>query len=88
MWERDYVPVARDGDRGDGGRGDGLGVHLWLFRDVTERRRIEQQVKDAAVVLEFQKRGAGTGQRRTGEGERGPGAGQRPPGGRWRRPMA
>lgn len=49
VWERDYVPMFPDGD------GDAHGGHLWMFRDVTERRRIEQQVRDAAVVLEFQK---------------------------------
>lgn len=48
IWERDYVPVFPDD-------GDGYGVHLWLFRDVTERRKTEQQIKDAAVVLESQK---------------------------------
>ena len=49
VWERDYVPVF------PGGEGDGYGGHLWLFRDVTERRRIEQQVKGDAVVLAFQR---------------------------------
>ena len=46
VWERDYVPVFPDGG------GDGYGGHLWLFRDVTERRKIEQQVKEDAVALE------------------------------------
>ena len=49
VWERDYVPVF------PGGGGDGYGGHLWLFRDVTERKRIEQQVKDDAVVLASQR---------------------------------
>ncbi len=45
VWERDYVPVLR------GGRGD-FGGHLWLFRDVTERRRAEERLADYAVILE------------------------------------
>ena len=49
VWERDYVPVF------PGGEGDGYGGHLWLFRDVTERRRIEQQVQDDALVLASQR---------------------------------
>ncbi len=54
VWERDYVPVFPHGaaSSGDGG---GYGGHLWVFRDVTERRQIEQQIRDTAVVLEFQK---------------------------------
>jgi len=47
VWERDYVPVFPSGGAHGG--------HLWVFRDVTQRRRIEQQVRDAAVVLKFQK---------------------------------
>ena len=46
VWERDYVPVF-PGEDAHGG-------HLWLFRDVTERRKTERQVRDGAVVLEFQ----------------------------------
>jgi len=42
-----YIPVFPSGGAHGG--------HLWVFRDVTQRRRIEQQVRDAAVVLEFQK---------------------------------
>lgn len=48
VWERDYVPVF------PGGVGEGYGGHLWVFRDVTERRRIEQQVRDDALVLASQ----------------------------------
>ena len=51
VWERDYVPVFPHQSVSPGG---GYGGHLWLFRDVTERRRIEQQVRDDAVLLEFQ----------------------------------
>ena len=47
VWERDYVPVFPGGE--------GYGGHLWLFRDVTERKRIEQQVKDDAFALMSQR---------------------------------
>lgn len=47
VWERDYVPVFPSGGTHGG--------HLWVFRDVTQRRMIEQEVRDAAVVLAFQK---------------------------------
>lgn len=49
VWERDYVPVF------PGGGGDGYGGHLWLFRDVTERRRVERQVRETAAALKLQK---------------------------------
>ena len=49
VWERDYVPVF------PGGSDQGYGGHLWLFRDVTERRRIEQQARDNADLLASQK---------------------------------
>ncbi len=35
--ERQYVPVSQEGS---------FMGHLWLFRDVTERRRVEQELKD------------------------------------------
>lgn len=47
VWERDYVPVFS---------GEGHGAHLWLFRDVTERRRAEERLADYAVVLEAKMR--------------------------------
>jgi diguanylate cyclase (GGDEF)-like protein/PAS domain S-box-containing protein len=47
VWERDYVPVF-PGNQGYGG-------HLWLFRDITVRKRIEQQVRDSASLLAAQK---------------------------------
>jgi len=48
--ECDYSPVFPGGD------GTLYGGHLWQIRDVTERKRAEQLIKDTAVVLEFQKR--------------------------------
>ena len=53
VWERDYVPVFPG--VGDGHQREGHGGHLWLFRDVTERRRTEQRIQEAAGVLAFQK---------------------------------
>ena len=50
IWERDYVPVF------PGGSDQGYGGHLWLFRDVTERRRIEQQAHDNAEICSRPKR--------------------------------
>lgn len=47
--ECDYSPVFPGGD------GEKYGGHLWQIRDVTERRRAEQQIKEAAVILEAQK---------------------------------
>lgn len=47
VWERDYVPVFPGGEGGYAG-------HLWLLRDVTERHKIEQQLREAAELLEFQ----------------------------------
>ena len=44
VWERDYVPVFPSGGAHGG--------HLWVFRDVTERRRAEERLADYAVVLE------------------------------------
>ncbi len=49
VWERDYVPVF------PGGGDQSYGGHLWLFRDITERKRIEQQVRDDSDLLAAQK---------------------------------
>ena len=42
-FERDFIPV-HSGDRTIG--------YLWLYRDVTERSRIEENLREAAIVFE------------------------------------
>lgn len=47
--ERDYVPIPGD-------NGEGVG-HLWLYRDITERRKTEDWLRQSASVFEHANEG-------------------------------